>query len=673
MFLCAGTVSAQTQNNRYNVNINPNLNGLVEYLPAGYTTANAQTYPLLISFMGLNAHGSGSDAAALEALYQPGFIPRFVRDGQFPTSFQVGGTGASESFIIITPQFVTNFNTRRPTPNEINDLINWTINEYKTSLPGTATKIDTTRIYLVGNSSGAQLPWDYTGYTSAYADRIAAIIPIAGTSFSSEEKGNKIKYADIDVWAFHNTNDPLVPFSLTDEYIRMLRQAPSANNEIRFTTPTPPTPFHDLSYNIYSGIYEEGGMNIYEWVLQSRRTLSKANAGVDQDITLPAGASTQLHGLGTGIDGNPGAFNWEKISGPSSGTAAVSGPNPTINGLVEGTYVYRLGITNSSGTSTDEVTIRVYPPRIQAESFVAASPFIDNAPADQLDEDGTIVKSNFSSGKWMDYNINVPAGDYVVRYRFSNFFGASTQFVLKNATSGTVYSTMNPYWTEYRNIYITQTDTITLPGGPQTLRIESNGSDFNFNWFQLLAVPNLSPLPVNFTLFNSNCNNGTVSLIWKTSGETDSRNFVVERSNDGRNWQAITTLAASGQSTSERSYTYSDAGATSSSMYRIAEIGLNGRTSYSSVIKGNCAGNRLFSVYPNPVKDHTVIDISVDQKSKLNITLVDVRGAVVQQQEVSVLKGTNQVDVNMSSLPKGTYTLMVQWDNEVRSAKLVKN
>jgi hypothetical protein len=68
-----------------------------------------------------------------------------------------------------------------------------------------------------------------------------------------------------------------------------------------------------------------------------------------------------------------------------------------------------------------------------------------------------------------------------------------------------------------------------------------------------------------------------------------------------------------------------------------------------------------------------MIDISVDQSSKLNITLVDVRGAVVHQQEVSVLKGTNQVDVNMSKLPKGTYTMMVQWDNEVRSAKLVKN
>src|SRR5688572_20390501 len=73
------TVAAQqtgVYTKRPNLNISPNCNGLLDYLPGGYDPNGTARYPLLIFLMGINSHGDGS-IAALENLFSSG--------GGFPT------------------------------------------------------------------------------------------------------------------------------------------------------------------------------------------------------------------------------------------------------------------------------------------------------------------------------------------------------------------------------------------------------------------------------------------------------------------------------------------------------------------------------------------------------------------------------------------------------------
>ncbi|MHC5109358.1 MAG: PKD domain-containing protein [Planctomycetota bacterium] len=85
-----------------------------------------------------------------------------------------------------------------------------------------------------------------------------------------------------------------------------------------------------------------------------------ANAGANQVVVLPDN-SVIVDGSGSQDDGTIVAFHWSQISGPSS--ASLDGENSavlTASDLVEGTYVFRLTVTDDEDlTDHDDVSITV--------------------------------------------------------------------------------------------------------------------------------------------------------------------------------------------------------------------------------------------------------------------------------------------------------------------------
>jgi len=91
-----------------------------------------------------------------------------------------------------------------------------------------------------------------------------------------------------------------------------------------------------------------------------------ANAGVDQNITLPTNSVT-VDGAGSlDTDGTITSYAWSKISGPASYTIAnANGSSTAVNNLVQGTYSFRLVVTDNSGATDDDtvdITVNAAPP-----------------------------------------------------------------------------------------------------------------------------------------------------------------------------------------------------------------------------------------------------------------------------------------------------------------------
>jgi hypothetical protein len=88
-----------------------------------------------------------------------------------------------------------------------------------------------------------------------------------------------------------------------------------------------------------------------------------ANAGNNLTITAPAN-SIMLNGSSSfDPDGTIQGYLWTQLSGPSASTISNPGDvSPTVSGLVVGTYVYQLLVTDNNGaTNSDQVTVTVQP------------------------------------------------------------------------------------------------------------------------------------------------------------------------------------------------------------------------------------------------------------------------------------------------------------------------
>jgi hypothetical protein len=86
-----------------------------------------------------------------------------------------------------------------------------------------------------------------------------------------------------------------------------------------------------------------------------------ADAGPDKFITLPT-SSVVLNGSGTDAGGSIAAYAWTQVSGPNTASfSSTSVAAPTVSGLVQGSYVFSLVVTDNQGAASaaDQVTVTV--------------------------------------------------------------------------------------------------------------------------------------------------------------------------------------------------------------------------------------------------------------------------------------------------------------------------
>ncbi|MBK6448996.1 fibronectin type III domain-containing protein [Candidatus Brachybacter algidus] len=177
----------------------------------------------------------------------------------------------------------------------------------------------------------------------------------------------------------------------------------------------------------------------------------------------------------------------------------------------------------------------------------------------------------------------------------------------------------------------------------------------------------LVPLPVNILSFDAkSLNNKTVQLTWNVAAEVDVKEYVVERSNDNRNWSAIGSVKANQKST----YGFNDNSPVSGvNYYRLAVKDVNASVAYSDIRTVNFSGKGNMALYPNPA-NNTLYVSGTDDKNVVVSIYNEVGQIVTTLSSNGETIRTGGIDV--SQLLPGAYSLQVKGESGLTTMRFVK-
>lgn len=165
----------------------------------------------------------------------------------------------------------------------------------------------------------------------------------------------------------------------------------------------------------------------------------------------------------------------------------------------------------------------------------------------------------------------------------------------------------------------------------------------------------------NFVYFN-----------WQTATEINTDRFEIESSIDGRTFKSLTSVKASGNSSTVKSYAYNiQQNATSPVVYyRLKIIDKDGKSSLSKIIAINFDNDKnTVRITPNPVSNGSAkVSFKENFTGRIAVWIYNTNGIRVSQAE-KLLQNESSFAVNVSNLPVGLYKVVV-YKNEEKSAVL---
>ncbi len=169
------------------------------------------------------------------------------------------------------------------------------------------------------------------------------------------------------------------------------------------------------------------------------------------------------------------------------------------------------------------------------------------------------------------------------------------------------------------------------------------------------------PLPLTGLQVSASLSGNNVSVNWETLTESNTGSFIIERSADGTNWQSLGTMAAAGNSNSKRNYHFTDNKPLQLNFYRIREIDLDGRITYSNVVRLNLPQSMLTTkIYPNPFVNQLQLDMNSDKTQRVYIAVTDAGGRKLLTREWNLVKGMNSLVMSeVQKLLPGIYFIKV--------------
>lgn len=209
--------------------------------------------------------------------------------------------------------------------------------------------------------------------------------------------------------------------------------------------------------------------------------------------------------------------------------------------------------------------------------------------------------------------------------------------------------------------------------------IEYNGwySASNYNMGNILTSNGVT-LPVTWLSFDGIYENKSTRLFWSTAVEKNNKVFVVERSFNNSNFEAVGIVNGSGATNMVTQYQFLDIQLpdVSGLYYRLKQIDYDGKFNYSQVIKVNLDEAKMetvFSVSPNPFKQNIRIAYQLKQAERFYYVLMNSKGLIIKEGNENANQNEGEFVIGIDdSFADGLYILQIKYNNRNIYHKIIK-
>jgi hypothetical protein len=156
-------------------------------------------------------------------------------------------------------------------------------------------------------------------------------------------------------------------------------------------------------------------------------------------------------------------------------------------------------------------------------------------------------------------------------------------------------------------------------------------------------------------------NAGKAKVSWQVGDQLDVDRYIVQHSLNGFDFTDVCTVNASTQT----QYSCVMAAGNGRHYYRVMEIDIDGRRTFSKTVLLQDVNLKQFTLYPNPAKDVLYISGTM---TGFTIQVIDMSGRIIQRQTLA--PGSQSIDI--SHLMKGNYLLQIISGSETQTLKFNK-
>lgn len=188
---------------------------------------------------------------------------------------------------------------------------------------------------------------------------------------------------------------------------------------------------------------------------------------------------------------------------------------------------------------------------------------------------------------------------------------------------------------------------------------------------------NCGALPVELAAFDAvyQADAGVVDLKWTTVYELNNDFFTVERSTDGLSYTMLDQVDAGENAITGAKYTTTDAQPVAGQLfYRLRQTDQDGTEKVLGVVQVNASGNHRLTtdLFPNPFSGRLQYSIGGGEAGTLELKVTDLSGRTVFEQTGREEMAWHHGELNLGSLPAGTYLVQVRSGNFREVKKVVK-